>query len=155
MMWLQAEGCQGLWPPPEGHGGGQREGVPLEPLEGTNQADTWFWAFCFQNCDRILLFVCLFLPSTWHMELLGQESDPSHSIHLRCSCDNIKSLTNCAGPGIEPASQHSQDTSSRNSQNAFLLLSHLAYEDTLPKEAGAGPAIPPGHHTLTCPASRR
>ena len=37
------------------------------------------------------------------MEFPGKESDPSHS------CGNTGSLTHCAGLGIEPASQSSQN----------------------------------------------
>ena len=37
------------------------------------------------------------------MELPGQGSDPSRS------CGNARSLTHCAGRGIEPVSLHSQD----------------------------------------------
>ena len=52
-----------------------------------------------------LFFICLvlfyfWLPSTQHVVFLGQGSD------LSCSCSNTKS---CARPGIEPASQRSQD----------------------------------------------
>ena len=36
--------------------------------------------------------------------------DPSLSFNLRHSCSNAGSLTHCAGLGIEPASQGSQDT---------------------------------------------
>ena len=38
------------------------------------------------------------------MEFPGQESDPSHS------CGNTQSLTHYAGPGAEPGSQGSRDT---------------------------------------------
>ena len=40
-----------------------------------------------------------FLAAPWHMELLGQgiRSEP-----LSRSCSNARSLTCCAGPGIEP-----------------------------------------------------
>ena len=43
------------------------------------------------------------------MELPDQGSDPSHSCNLSHSCRNTGSLTHCAGLGIEPASQYSQD----------------------------------------------
>ena len=42
------------------------------------------------------------------MELPGQGSDLSHSRDLGHSC-NARSLSHCAGLGIEPASQRSQD----------------------------------------------
>ena len=53
------------------------------------------------------LFLFLAAPCTWHMEFPfpGQGSDPS------CSCGSAGSLTHCAGPGVKPASQPSQDTS--------------------------------------------
>ena len=44
------------------------------------------------------------------MEFPGQGSDPSQNCDLSHSYSNARSLTHCAGPGIEPASQHSQDT---------------------------------------------
>ena len=40
----------------------------------------------------------------------GQGSDPSHSWDLSCSCSITGSLTHCAEPRIEPAFEHSQDT---------------------------------------------
>ena len=43
------------------------------------------------------------------MEFLGQGLDPCLNCDLHCSCGNSGSLIYCAGPGIEPASQHSQD----------------------------------------------
>ena len=50
-----------------------------------------------------------FLPTPWYTEFLDQGSDLSCSCNLNCSCSNAGSLTHCAGPGIEPASQSSQD----------------------------------------------
>ena len=44
-----------------------------------------------------------------HMELLGHRTDVSLSRKLSCSCGNARSFTHCAGLGIEPMSQHSQD----------------------------------------------
>ena len=49
------------------------------------------------------------LAAPWHMEFLDQGSDPSHSCDLSHSCSNAGSLTHCARPGLEPASQRSQD----------------------------------------------
>ena len=43
------------------------------------------------------------------MESLGQGSDPSRSCNLSCSGGHARSLTHCAGPGIEPASQCPQE----------------------------------------------
>ena len=50
-----------------------------------------------------------FLATLWHMELPGQGSDLSRSHNLSHGCGNARSLTHCARPGIEPASQGSQD----------------------------------------------
>ena len=56
-----------------------------------------------------------------------QGSDQSHSCDLSHSCSNARSLTHYARPGIEPASQRSQDAEillchSGNSKNFFFLL---------------------------------
>ena len=70
-------------------------------------------------CDSSLLCITLifhvrlfkfffFLADPQHMELPGQGSDPSHSCDLCCRRSNVRSLIHCAGPGIEPASQHSE-----------------------------------------------
>ena len=50
-----------------------------------------------------------FLVTPWQTEFLGQGSDPSQSCDLRC-CRIARSLTHCAGLGIEPSSQHCIDT---------------------------------------------
>ena len=55
-----------------------------------------------------------FLATLQHLELLDQGSDLSHSSDLHCSCGHARSLTHCAGWGMEPASQGSRDA-------AFLL----------------------------------
>ena len=44
------------------------------------------------------------------MEFLGQGSDLNCSGNLSCSRGNVRSVTHCAGPAIEPVSQCSQDT---------------------------------------------
>ena len=43
-----------------------------------------------------------------NMEFLGQGSDLSHSCNLSC-CYSTRALNHCAGLGIEPVSQSSQD----------------------------------------------
>ena len=48
------------------------------------------------------------MAALWHMDFPDQESDWSLSCHLSCSCGNAGSLTHCAGPEIEPVSQHFQ-----------------------------------------------
>ena len=55
------------------------------------------------------VFYFSFLAAPQHVEFPGQGSDLSHSLDLSCSCGNNGSLPNHARPGIEPASQHSQD----------------------------------------------
>ena len=54
-------------------------------------------------------FFFLFLATSWHMEPLGQGSDPRHSRNLSHSCGNARSLTHCARLGIQPTSQSFQD----------------------------------------------
>ena len=54
-------------------------------------------------------FFLHFWPPWQPTDLLGQGSDLNCSCDLRQSCSNAGSLTHCAGPGIKPASQHSQD----------------------------------------------
>ena len=54
-------------------------------------------------------FFSHFWPPLWHIELLGQGSDLNHIRDLRLSCGNARSLTHCAGLGIEPMSQCCQD----------------------------------------------
>ena len=65
----------------------------------------------FKNCSSlptiILNFFFPFLATLWHIEFLGQGSDPSHSCNL--CCINARSLTHCAMFGMEPAFQHSRD----------------------------------------------
>ena len=63
------------------------------------------------------------------MELPGQGSDLSHSRDLCCSCSNTRSLTCYVGPGIEPASQCSQDsTDSVAPQRELLYVSNFFSE---------------------------
>ena len=54
-------------------------------------------------------FFFSFLAALWHMELLGQGLDSSHSRNLNRSCGNAVPLTHCAGWGS--GSQSSQDAS--------------------------------------------
>jgi len=44
-----------------------------------------------------------------HTEFPDQKLGPSHSHDLSCSCSNDRSLTHCAGQGIESLSQCFQD----------------------------------------------
>ena len=51
----------------------------------------------------------IYLAVLRHMEFPRQLSDLSGSCNLRCSCSNGRYSTHCAGPGMEPVSQHSKD----------------------------------------------
>ena len=55
-------------------------------------------------------FFFFFFGFPLHIEFIGPVSYLSHSCHLGHSYSNTGSLTHCAGPGIEPTSQCSQDT---------------------------------------------
>ena len=57
--------------------------------------------------NKVFVF---FLGAPWHMELPGHGSDLGHSGDLSLSCGSTRSLTHCAWLGIEPAFQHSQDS---------------------------------------------
>jgi len=56
----------------------------------------------------LFLFFSLFFPVAHGAP--GQASDPNLGHEPSHSCSNTRSLTHCAGPDIEHASQHSQDT---------------------------------------------
>ena len=62
-----------------------------------------------------------FLAAPWHMEFLGQGSDPSCSCNLCQSCGNARSLTDCAQPGLGPVSQCSREAASPIAQERELL----------------------------------
>ena len=66
--------------------------------------DIWVVSFLF-----FLFFFFFFGCSKALWSSLGQGSDPSHRCDLSLSCVNARSLTRCAGLGIEPAFQCSQD----------------------------------------------
>ena len=68
----------------------------------------------------LLLLLISFLATQRAVEFLGQGSEPSRSCDL--SQSNAGSLTNCAGPGIEPATQHSQDATSPVAPQQKLLF---------------------------------
>ena len=59
-----------------------------------------------------LSFLFFFFATLWHLELPGQGSDRSHSCDLSYPCANTRCIAHGVGPGIEPVSQCSQDTTS-------------------------------------------
>ena len=61
------------------------------------------------SCVFLFCFSFSFLTTPQHMEFPGQGSDPSRGCNLSHSCSNTGSLTHCAGPGIKPVTQCSQD----------------------------------------------
>ena len=61
------------------------------------------------------------------MEVLDQGSGLSCSLNLSSSCSNIRSLTHCAGPGIEAESQCSQDTADTIVQRKLHLFSFYCH----------------------------
>ena len=70
----------------------------------------WHGGFCLFVCLSVCLFVVVVLPFLpGHMEFLGQGSDLSYRCDLSHKCSNARSLTHCAGLGIEPVPQCSQD----------------------------------------------
>ena len=60
----------------------------------------------------LILCLCyvLFCPPC-DIRSSGKGSDPRCTCNLGCSCGNAGSLAQCAGPGMEPASQCTQDAS--------------------------------------------
>ena len=69
-------------------------------------------------------FLFFFFATPWHMEFPGQGSN--HIPKLRFSCGNVRSLTHCARPGIEPTSQGSQDAADPIApQREFLVLTPI------------------------------
>ena len=81
-------------------------------------------------CDSpiwFLVFFFSFLAAQQHMEFPSQGLDPSHSCDACCSCGNAGSLTHCAWPGTEPASQCSRDTTSPIVLQGNSWLIYLEY----------------------------
>ena len=69
----------------------------------------------------------VFLATPQHMALLGQGSDASHSCDPCHSRVKAGSLTHCAGPGIELASQGSRDTTNPVVPQGELLFVQPLY----------------------------
>ena len=82
----------------------------------------------------ITTFTCeFFFPhALWHMAFPDQGSYPSHRCNLHCGYGkNIRSLTHCAGSGIEPTSQCSRDMADPVvPQQALLHVLILKYTNT-------------------------
>ena len=79
----------------------------------------------------------------WHMEFPDHGSDPSRSHDLCHSCASPGSLTHCAGPGMEPASQGSQDTTDPVApQRELPTLFHFGFHSPLPLTSSHLPSKP-------------
>lgn len=78
----------------------------------------------------ILFFVLFFslLAALRHFEFAGQGSDPSQRHNRNHSCGSMGSLTHCAEPGIEPASQQQRAAEPVASQQALLPLLLLLFK---------------------------
>ena len=84
--------------------------------------------------EKWKLFLFFLLAAPWHMEFLGQASDPSCSCDLSRNCSNTRSLTHCARLDIKPASQGPQDNKmppvllhhSGNSEGCYFWQSSLS-----------------------------
>ena len=95
----------------------------LPPEEGEGLLGTYppaisCWNLPEANSDKQLRS-SLFLAGLRHMEFLGQRSDVSHS------CSNARSLTHCAGPGIESATQCFRDTANPISPQQELQVTYF------------------------------
>ena len=66
-------------------------------------------AICVRGLNMVFFFSFIFgCPATYGVTRPGIRSEPQ--LELSCSCSNTRSLTYCAGQGIKPTSQSSQDT---------------------------------------------
>ena len=81
------------------------------------------------NCEQWIFFFPPFLATPQPMESQGQRSDPSHSPDPSRGCSNAGSLTHCAGPGIKPASQRSQDAANPILNSGWFLNSGYSSEE--------------------------
>ena len=81
----------------------------LSPLETIS-----FFKVCesVSVLQRNFFFFFSFQATPQHMEFPGQGSDPGRSHDQSHSCNNARSLIYCTGPGIEQASQLSQEATS-------------------------------------------
>lgn len=90
--------------------------------------------------------------------MLDQGSDPSHSFNPSCSCGHTRSLTLWAGPGIQPASQRSQNAASLVAPQQELLLitvisAFLGHHCFLPTSLKSLPCLAIAHMTRVIPLS--
>ena len=89
---------------------------------------------------HLFFFLFFFWSPCSILELLGQGSNQSHSRELSHNCDNARSLTHCAGLGIEPISQCSQDVANPAAPQqdlqciCFYIVYYLAYWFSIGKE---------------------
>ena len=82
----------------------------------------------FIKLEKHLAFISLIFSVfafLQHMDFLGLGSDPSHSHDLSWNCNNTTSLTHCAGPGIKPVTQHSQDATDSIAPQQELLIKYF------------------------------
>ena len=108
---------------------------------GERAESTWEWIFLngyieekeikrnIQTVNSGFFFFSPFLASPQPMESQGQRSDPSHSPDPSRGCSNAGSLTHCAGPGIKPASQRSQDAANPILNSGWFLNSGYSSEE--------------------------
>ena len=100
-----------------------------------------------------------FWATPWPMEFLGQGSDSSCGYHISCSCGNTRFLTRWAGPGIEPASQHSQGATGPIAPQQELQASAseetwLETEGEVRAQVAGGPWSRSGHPPHPAPAGQ-
>ena len=64
----------------------------------------------YEVLPHCIMYIIIFLAAPWHMEVLGQVSDPSHSWNLHHNQGSARSLTRCTRLGIKPVSLPSRNT---------------------------------------------
>ena len=79
----------------------------------------------------LFCFVFSFLATSQHMEFPGQGSYPSHSCYLHCRCGNVRSLTHCANPAIEPVTWCCRDTAEPTAPQWELFNALLNAKESL------------------------
>ena len=99
-----------------------------------------------ETLKNVFLFTYFFfflslLAAPWHMELPGQGLNRSRSLNLSCSSHNPRSLTHCAGPGIDPTSQRSQGSSDPTAPCHQVFCTQLLFFKNC-------------HSPITCPGTK-